>query len=66
MSETEQPEEYEVCVSCGEITKYKKTDNIYYRSGYIEGAGQLCFTCSQTRKMHKQGNYETSEWTKYG
>ena len=64
--ETKTEEEYDVCVVCGETTKYKKTDNIVYRSGYIEGAGQLCFMCSQTRKMHKQGSYETSEWTKYG
>ena len=43
-------EEFDVCVICGETTKYKKTDNIVFRSGYIEGAGQLCFMCSQTRK----------------
>ena len=36
---------YDVCVSCGQQTSYKKTDNITYRFGYIEGAGQLCFEC---------------------
>ena len=46
-------EEYDMCVSCGSPTSYKMTDNIVYRYGYIEGAGQLCFECSQTRKMHK-------------
>ena len=51
-------EEYETCVRCGKETKYKKSDHIDHRYGYIEGAGQLCFMCSQTRKMHKQGAYE--------
>jgi len=44
--------ELEICISCGTETEVKKTDNVIYRSGYIEGAGQLCFKCSQTRKMH--------------
>ena len=59
-------EKMDICVSCGAETSYKKTDNIEFRYGYIEGAGQLCFTCSQTRKMHKTGNYGNSEWTRYG
>ena len=58
--------EFDICVICGAETKYKKTDNIVFRSGYIEGSGQLCFTCHQTRKMHKTGSYETSEWNRYG
>jgi NAD(P)H-flavin reductase len=40
--------EYDMCVSCGNPTSYKKTDNIIYRYGYIQGAGQLCSECSQT------------------
>jgi len=60
-------EEYDICVSCGKVTSYKKTDNILYRSGYIEGAGQLCFVCSQIRKLHKTGSYdEDPEWIRYG
>ena len=59
-------EEYDICVSCGKVTSYKKTDHTDFRYGYIEGAGQLCFKCSQTRKMHKTGNYGDSEWTRYG
>jgi len=60
-------EEYDICVSCGKVTSYKKTDNINYRSGYIEGAGQLCFICSQTKKPHKTGSYDADlEWTRYG
>jgi NAD(P)H-flavin reductase len=62
----EKVEEYDKCVSCGKPTSYKKTDNIVYRYGYIEGAGQCCFKCSQIRKMHKTGTYEHSEWTRYG
>ena len=53
--------ENDICISCGKITSYKKTDNVLYRSGYIEGSGQLCFTCDQTRKLHKTGNYEIME-----
>ena len=58
--------EIEICVSCGAETSYKKGDDVTFRYGYIEGAGQLCFKCSQTRKMHKTGNYGDSEWTRYG
>tara|TARA_Y100001951_G_scaffold38170_1_gene30088 strand:+ start:3634 stop:3885 length:252 start_codon:yes stop_codon:yes gene_type:complete len=64
-SVSKKAQEYDACVSCGELTKYKKTDHIDYRYNYIEGFGQLCFKCSQTRKMHKQGAYENSEWSKY-
>ena len=59
-------EEYDMCVSCGSPTSYKMTDNIVYRYGYIEGAGQLCFECSQIKKMHKTGDYGDNEWTRYG
>ena len=58
--------EYDMCVSCGSPTSYKKTDNVVYRYGYIEGAGQLCFKCSQTKKMHKTGDYGDNEWNRYG
>ena len=44
-------EEFDSCVMCGAKTKYKKSDHIDYRSGYIEGAGQLCIVC--TRKLYK-------------
>lgn len=56
----------EICISCGATTRYLKTDNIQYRRYYIQGIGQLCFSCGQTRKMHKQGSYETSDWERYG
>ena len=51
-------EEGERCVECGKETSFKKGDNIIFRYGYIEGAGQLCFSCHQKRKMHKTGSYE--------
>jgi len=58
---------FETCIKCGTLTTVKKTDNIIFRSGYIEGAGQLCFVCSQTRKLHKTGSYDKDpEWTRYG
>ena len=64
---TTNEEEYDVCVSCGKVTSHKKTAHIDYRYGYIEGAGQLCFTCSQTRKLHKTGSYDADpEFTRYG
>ena len=37
--------EIESCVQCGESTKYRITDHIDFRVGYIEGAGQLCIDC---------------------
>ena len=37
--------EIELCVQCGESTKYRITDHIDFRIGYIEGAGQLCIDC---------------------
>ena len=55
----EESNEVEICVSCGAQTSFKKSDHITFsRYGYIEGVGQLCFKCSQTRKMHKTGSYE--------
>ena len=64
---TKNEEEYDICVVCGKVTSYKKTDNIVFRSGYIEGAGQLCFVCGQTRKLHKTGSYDKNpEFTRYG
>ena len=64
---TKNEEEFDICVSCGIVTSYKKTDHIVFRSGYVEGMGQLCFTCSQTRKLHKTGSYDIDpQWTRYG
>jgi len=51
-------EEVESCVVCGKETSFKKGDDITFRYGYIEGTGQLCFSCHQIRKMHKTGSYE--------
>ncbi len=48
--------EYDHCVQCSTVTKYKKTDHIDIRLGYIEGSGQYCSRCYYNnrfiRKMH--------------
>tara|TARA_B100001146_G_C16022882_1_gene365884 strand:- start:64 stop:237 length:174 start_codon:yes stop_codon:yes gene_type:complete len=51
--EDDNEEKFETCIKCGKLTTVEKTDNVIYRSGYIEGAGQLCFECSQPKKLHK-------------
>ena len=50
----EETEEYDTCISCGIVTKYKKTDHVDTRIGYIEGAGQLCSKCSYTKSFYKE------------
>ncbi len=40
-------EEFDLCVKCGEKTRWKKTDHVDKRMGYIEGAGQLCTSCDK-------------------
>jgi hypothetical protein len=37
----------ETCIKCGTLTTTEKITNVKFRSGYIEGAGQLCFECVQ-------------------
>ena len=54
----EEAKEVEICVSCGAPTSFKKGDDITFRYGYIQGVGQLCLSCHQTRKRHKTGSYE--------
>ena len=51
---TEEETEYDTCVACGVVTKYKKTDHVDTRIGYIEGAGQLCSKCSYTKSFYKE------------
>lgn len=36
---------YEECILCGMETTMLKTTHIDFRTGYIEGAGQLCREC---------------------
>lgn len=36
---------YETCISCGKKTETLKTTHIDFRTGYVEGAGQLCWQC---------------------
>ena len=36
---------YEDCILCGNKTTTLKTTHVDFRTGYIEGAGQLCREC---------------------
>jgi len=36
---------YEYCILCGGKTTTLKTTHVDFRTGYIEGAGQLCREC---------------------
>ena len=38
-------EEKDKCVVCEKETSYDKLEHIDKRSCYVEGAGQLCWTC---------------------
>ena len=46
---------YEECILCGVETTTLKTTHIDFRTGYIEGAGQLCRDC------YMKGNSEGRE-----
>ena len=46
---------YEDCILCGEKTTTLKTTHVDFRTGYIEGAGQLCRDC------HTKGSAEGRE-----
>ena len=35
----------DLCIMCGKETAYDFETHIDYRTGYIEGAGQLCTSC---------------------
>lgn len=45
----------EICILCGEETTVDINTHIDYRTGYIEGAGQLCIKC------YRKGNSEGRE-----
>lgn len=36
---------YETCISCGKETNVLKSTHIDFRTGYVDGAGQLCWDC---------------------
>lgn len=42
----------EGCVICGNITPYNINTSIYDRTGYIQGAGQLCSDCYKKVYQH--------------
>jgi hypothetical protein len=35
----------ETCIMCGKLTHEEITTHVDFRTGYIEGAGQLCLEC---------------------
>ncbi len=37
--------QFETCIVCGKLTNTPIDMHIDYRTGYIEGAGQLCHSC---------------------
>ena len=41
---------YDKCVICGKESPYKVSTHINHRYGYVEGAGQGCFTPNQCEK----------------
>jgi len=41
--------DFESCIKCGTVTGVRKDANVEFRPNYVEGAGQLCTTCSHTR-----------------
>jgi len=43
----------ERCISCNVETQYRVSDHIDYRTGYIEGVGQLCLHCYNNSR-HKE------------
>jgi len=44
-AEMKEKGEYDTCIMCGVETPYKRNVHIDLRTGYIEGAGQLCKAC---------------------
>ena len=46
---------YEQCILCGETTTTLKSTHVDFRTGYIEGAGQLC------RECYMKGSSESRE-----
>ena len=44
--------EYDTCIMCGVETPYKRNVHIDMRTGYIEGAGQLCSKCYNRGSNH--------------
>jgi hypothetical protein len=39
----------ELCVACGKETPYDFETNIEHRMGYLEGMGQLCLSCFESK-----------------
>lgn len=44
-TDKKEAEEFEYCILCNKLTKYRRNDHIDFRDFYIEGAGQCCEEC---------------------
>ena len=55
------PRIYETCIICGTVTPVLKSTDINYRTGYVEGAGQLCYGCFTGRKPYDSVCISTKE-----
>jgi hypothetical protein len=53
----------ERCISCNVETQYRVSDHIDYRTGYIEGVGQLCLHCYNNNPDGKDIVVKVSEKT---
>jgi hypothetical protein len=42
--------DFESCIKCGTVTSVRKDALVEFRPNYVEGAGQLCTTCSHTSR----------------
>lgn len=47
---------YEQCILCGVETTTLKTTHVDFRTGYIEGAGQLCRDCYMKGSLEGREN----------
>jgi hypothetical protein len=45
-------DEFDKCVLCSKVSPYTKNTHIDNRIGYVEGAGQGCFTPKQCNKNY--------------
>lgn len=44
-TDKKEAEEFERCILCNKVTKYRRGEHIDFRNFYIEGAGQCCEEC---------------------
>ncbi len=52
---------YESCVTCGSLTDQLRDKDVEYRNFYIEGSGQLCYTCYLQFYSKQSHTYDYSQ-----